>query len=249
MSLTNSGPGQTVSSNLQPITGLFDTAGNLLQLYGPGGLTIPTTIGPTTYANLPSASANPGMEAFVSDWGANGTKVRSINGRWLPMNGQTVLKRMGGAVSGIANTETILAQIQVPAGAIQSGDLIYIRMSANKSGTTDSIQVSLRVGTTGTVSDTAITGLSALSIASTTNVTSGVLFGVRVLSNTSMQKMGMNGTNFGSYSSGSTGVIAAATTGLSDISSNAIWLTMTVKSSGTTDTVGAQELTIIHEAG
>jgi hypothetical protein len=156
---------------------------------------------------------------------------------------------MGAAVSGIANTETIASQVQVPAGYLQAGDIIFIRVSANKSGSTDNLLVSLRVGTAGTTADTALTGLSGLSIASTTNVTAGVMIGARIISNTSAQKMGMNGSNFGSYSSGSSSAIAAATTGLSDLSANAVWLTFTIKSSGTTDTVGIQELTIVHEAG
>jgi hypothetical protein len=82
---------------------------------------VPNYLGSFTYATLPSASANSGLEAFASDWGVNGTKVRSNGTRWLPINGQTVLKRMGAAVSAIANTETIVIQTQLPIGALQTG--------------------------------------------------------------------------------------------------------------------------------
>lgn len=207
-------------------------------------------IGPYAWASLPAAGLVPNKRALVTDvGGAPGIHVVSDGTRWKPVNGQAVLKRMGAAVSGINNTETVVAQALLPAGILQAGDSIFMRLSANKTGTTDNLTVSLRVGTAGTTADTALTGLSALSVASTTNITAGVMLGVRVLSNTSAQKMGMNGSNFGSYSSGSTAAIAAATTGLPDLSANAVWLTFTVKSSGATDTVGVQELSIIHEAG
>jgi hypothetical protein len=33
------------------------------------------------------------------------------------------------------------------------------------------------------------------------------------------------------------------------MTANAVWITLTIKSSGTTDTVGWQEASIIHEVG
>src|SRR4051812_13805676 len=94
----------------------------------------PSSLGVVTFANLPSAASNPSVSAFVSDWGANGTTVRSNGTRWIPTNGQTVLKRMGAPVTGITNSETIVAQVQVPIGTFQSGDTILIRFAGGKSG-------------------------------------------------------------------------------------------------------------------
>lgn len=41
MSSTNNGPAQTTSLNLQPLTGAFDGSGKLVQVYGPGGVSVP----------------------------------------------------------------------------------------------------------------------------------------------------------------------------------------------------------------
>jgi hypothetical protein len=211
--------------------------------------------GQFTYASLvsiaPCTAALNGYGAFVTDWGTNGTEVRCKGSatRWVPVNGETTLTRMGVAVSAIANTETIVIQTQLPIGALQAGDMIFIRGSVNKSGTTDTLQLTVRWGTAGTTADTALTGLSAYQQLSAATMAGGPIIGFRVISNTSAQKLGANSNASSPYGSTGSAALAAATTSLADASSNAIWITVTIKSSSTTDTVGAQEFSIIHEAG
>jgi hypothetical protein len=230
---------------LQSIAGPFSISGSTS-----------ATVGAVTYATLiansPCNAARNTYTALVTDWGANGTSVRCVSAasRWLPSNGQTVVKRMGAAVTGIANTETIATQVQMPIAALQAGDTIMVYASVSKSGVTDNLQVSFRWGTAGTTSDTALTGLSLLTVLGATGQAGGFIGAIRVVSNTSAVKLGNNNAQVSPYG-GSVGTAAAAatTTGLSDASSNAIWLSFGLRSSSTTDTVGVQEVTIIHIAG
>jgi hypothetical protein len=160
-----------------------------------------------------------------------------------------VLKRAGTAVSSIANVETIVTQVQMPVGALQTGDLILIHDSVSKTGTTDSAQISVRMGTAGTTADTAITGLSSYAQLAAASVSGGGIYSIRVLSATSAQKLGNNAGGTSAYGGSGASAIAAATAGLADMTANAVWITLTIKSSGTTDTVGWQEASIIHEVG
>jgi hypothetical protein len=94
-----------------------------------------------------------------------------------------------------------------------------------------------------------LTGLSAYQQLSAATTAGAPIIGFRVISNTSAQKLGANANASSPYGSTGSAALAAATTSLADASSNAIWITATIKSSSTTDTVGAQEFSIIHEAG
>jgi hypothetical protein len=211
-----------------------------------------TALGSMTYAALVAsypASSWTNYTAFVTNWGANGTSVRSNGTRWIPNNGQVILKKMGSAVSGLASTETAVVSVQLPAGVLQAGDTIRIILSLSKTGTTDTGAISVRIGVNGTTADSALTGLSAFASLTAAQISGGPIYAVRILSSTSAQKTGNNSSNASGYGGAGAGAAAAATTGLTDMSSNAVYITVGAKSGGGTDTVGVQEVTIIHEAG
>lgn len=86
MSSSNGGPSQSISPVLQPITGAADSSGNV-QLYGPGGVAIPTynpanlvatggTIGGTSVAAVAAA----GVAGFRDDFRRATTAAGTIGG-------------------------------------------------------------------------------------------------------------------------------------------------------------------------
>ena len=200
--------------------------------------TLLTGIISTTWANRP-ASAGDGQIYLFTDIGSSGTLMRYANSRWRPLAGQAQLASLGAAVTGIANSETIVLQTLIPAGAWQNNDTIRLWLTTTKTGTTDTGLLTVRIGTAGTTSDTAITGLSGfIFMPAAAIVASGGIVDIKLNSATSAQKLGNNTTQNGSYVGGSNA--AAATTTITDASANALYVSVAVYSGGTTNTMSIQ---------
>lgn len=200
---------------------------------------IPLYLGSFTYATLPAAASYSGMEAFASDWGANGTKVRSNGTRWLPVGGRVLHKHLGAAVTGVANTATIVLQTPLmPVGSAQAGDAFYLDITGlTKSGTTDNLNVTAYCGTAGTTSDASlITTNTPLAAASQSG---GVLYVLKVIDNTHIQRIGPISSN-GEYAVAAASALNAAVV-VSDLSANAEYLSVAIASSGTTNTVAISD--------
>lgn len=196
-------------------------------------------IGDYAYAALPAASAYTGKTAYATNLGANGSVLQSNGTRWRAVNGTAVLKALAAPVSGVVNSETIVLQTLIPAGAWQTNDTIRIWISGTKSGSTDAYLMSARIGTAGTTADTVITGLSAFSLMTATGLTGGAVFDIKLLSATSVQRTGGTTSGQGTYTAGSSsGAIAAATT-ISDASANALYVSVSIYSGGASNTVAA----------
>lgn len=202
--------------------------------------------GSGTWANRPAVVPASGTQYFATDIGENGSVWQSNGTRWRALNGEAVLKFLTTSVAGIAAVETIILQSLIPAGVLQAGDLILVdNLAVTKSGSTDSTQLTVRVGTLGTVAgDTVLTGLSAYTLQGATTIGGGYTFLVRNVSTTSMQKMGNAATGAHSMFAGSTTAVAAATAGLADNSSNAVYFSVALKSSSTNDTISGLSCTI-----
>lgn len=191
-----------------------------------------------TWANRPSSANASGLYLFT-DVGSSGTLMRYAGSRWRPLAGQAQLASLGAAVTGIANSETIVLQTLIPAGAWQTNDTIRLWLTTTKTGTTDTGLLTVRIGTAGTTSDTAITGLSGfIFMPSAAILASGGIVDIKLNSATSAQKIGNNTTQNGSYVGGS-GAVAAATT-ITDASANALYVSVAVYSGGTTNTMSIQ---------
>lgn len=190
-----------------------------------------------TWANLPAAASNAWAVTPASNLGANGTLVVSNGTRWRAINGEATLAILGNAVSGITNSENLVLQTLIPAGAWQVNDTIRIWVALIKSGTTDTVALNVRVGTAGTTSDTAVIGLTALLAAA--NVSGGFIFDLKLVSATSVQRAGAVFGNGGAYQGiSNTGAPAGVT--ISNSSSNALYVSVGIASSSTNDTVAAQ---------
>lgn len=204
--------------------------------------TLLTGIISTTWANRPSSAGNGQMYLFT-DLGASGTIMRYSGSRWRPLAGQAQLASLGAAVTGITNSETIVLQTLIPAAAWQTNDTIRVWLHGSKSGTTDTYSIWVRVGTAGTTADTAITGLSGYQFMPAAGVTGGGIYDVKLASATSAQKIGGSLTAVMSYYTNQLGALSAATV-ISDASTNPVYVSLSVASSGATNTVAVQSAQI-----
>lgn len=180
-----------------------------------------------TWANRPSSATASGLYLFT-DVGSSGTLMRYAGSRWRPLAGQAMLASLGATVTGITNTETIFLQTLIPAGAWQTNDLIRVIFSASKSGTTDTGVLTVRVGTNGTTADTSVFSSTAMSSAART---CGTVKDLKLTSATNSQEIPF-------YLGGSSSALPAAVA-ISSASANALYVSLSWASGGTTDTISA----------
>ena len=188
----------------------------------------------STYASLPAAAGCGGQLRRVSDIGPSGygSLWCCTGARWSPLNGRCNLA-MATPLSGIATSETIVLQALIPAGVLKAKDMIRLWFSLNKSGTTDSCTHRVRVGTAGTTADTQLWSGNVLGAG---NQSGGWITELGLVSATSIQRNGQGGLTVGSYSVASN-TAAAAAVAISSADSNALYVSLSILSSGATDTV------------
>lgn len=222
-----------VRATTDPLTGGVSLSVSDTQPYG-------LIYGPTTYANLPAASLLSGYMAKVSDiGGSTGSLWISDGVRWKPVNGTVRLYSsvsQSAAVSGV--TETIQRQILLPANLLQVGDRLVCKISQSKSSTSETATTRIRLGTAGTTADTQLAAIAAMT---TTNVSVGWTWDMRVNSATTVQKMG--GASTALPWGTSTGAFPAATT-VSSMTSNDLYLSFSSFMSSTVETTRIEDLTI-----
>ncbi len=192
--------------------------------------------GPVAYASLPAAAGTGALFFQVSDIGPSGAGSVWISNatRYSPLGGRVVVASMGTPVSGIANSETIELQALFPINSIQINDTVRMWVTPTKSGTTDSLTGTVRIGTAGTTSDTSVMAGTHIATAS---LSAGLVFDFKLLSATSIQKTGQGATGSGSYSTASTSAAASPVT-ITSAAANALYVSYSIKSSSTNDTVG-----------
>jgi hypothetical protein len=204
------------------------------------GIGGPLWAGSGAYATISSifpAANFSGYMALATDLGSlPGTYLVSDGTRWKILGGTATLKQLGAAAGGVTNTESLVLQTLIPAGAMRQYDSLRFWMSLTKSGTTDALNLTLRIGTAGTTADAAVISLAgAVSAAS---LTFGGVFDLKMLTTTSAQRAGTGAvTGISSYS-GQTGTAQSVAVTIPDISANAVYASIGIVSAGTTNTVG-----------
>lgn len=188
----------------------------------------------STWANIPAAG-NAGRMHFVSNAGTKGSVWLDDGTRWKPLNGFATLATLDTASSNIGNTETIVFQYLIPAGMWQTGDILRVYYGIEKSGTTDTLGFNVHVGTAGTTADTAVVNSTSLMSAANRYYASYV--DMRLNSANSAQQ---TTPNFGI--SGTAATLAAVT--ISSASANALYISVGINSSGTTDTVALRSSSV-----
>lgn len=201
-------------------------------------LTTPV-IGGTTFAGATNTTASVierisdiGETTVGSFWTYDGTTRKPINGR-------VTLYTLGAASGAINNSETIVAQIQLPAAFLHQYDRFRIFVGMSKSGTTDTGTLGVRIGTAGTTSDTQV---FSGAIMGTTILSLGAWLHFKIQTATAVRKEGFGGTGQLSEGGGSTAAYTSAVT-ISNVS-NSLYISVSILSSGATNTVKLEDCMI-----
>lgn len=195
-----------------------------------------------TWLSLPSATTA-GLIYRCSNCGTKGSVWMADGARWKPLNGSAVFASLDATSASINNVETIVFQYLIPATVWHAGDRLSFKLAGSKSGATDSYVLALRIGTAGTTSDTSIFSPTALAAA-------GRQFGeqvdVRLENATSVQTIPRTSADIG-YGGSQNAAVAAPVT-ISNVS-NPLYVSITLRSTGTTDTVNLVEGILTYIAG
>ena len=150
---------------------------------------------------------------------------------YFPFANRRLLASLNAVSSNINNTETVVLQALVPAGSWLVGTMIELpNLGATKSGTTDTCAIKIRVGTAGTSADTQILTNSPLGAANRAWNGQAVM---RLDSATTVLPVGGNSAGFQQGTANS--ALSAVT--ISSAASNALYVSVTLASSSTNDTV------------
>lgn len=124
------------------------------------GVSFKNNIESFLFKNIPAATNLQGKTIYISDVGQDGSFWSSNGTYWNPIGGEYILKSEPTEItSNGSNVESVLSQVFIPAGLFITGDVIEVDLYLEKSGTVDTSTVRIRVGSTGTVSDSSITSI------------------------------------------------------------------------------------------
>ena len=190
-----------------------------------------------TWATKPGAPVD-GQVIFVTDVGTAGTMFVycAALARWRAQNGSATLARLGAAVSGLGNVETFPLQHVIPAGGWQIGDVVEVKGTYNKSGTTDQLALTVRYGMAGSAADAAIYSLTG--ILSATQRSGGFELAFRLSDASTVQRVGAGN---GAVSYGVTATTAAEAPPVAlgaSSAANPMTLSIGLRSTGAADSVG-----------
>lgn len=199
--------------------------------------------GSSVWAAIPAANTVPqGSLWFATDIGSAGQFFKSDGStRWHPVGGAINAYTLPAPSSSLCTSETILGQYLIPANLLQVGDTLRIWVSLGKSGTTNTLDTRIRIGTLGTVSDTIITGTSGVNLLAA-NRSRGDIYDLSLVSATSIKKVGSSAVA-GSYSGVNTTAPPAATA-IASAAANALYVSYTGLSNGSTDTMSLEDFKV-----
>jgi len=193
--------------------------------------------GSFTYATLPSAAAYSGYEAYATDVGPNGAKVRSNGTRWLPVNGRAPLATLMSDITLAATTgESQGIQALIPAGLLKAADTLELIGYGAKSGGTDTYRMGLRWGTTGVIANDTAVIANTVQAMNTAGVSGEVGYALQIVSNVSVRRISGVANGSGPHNSNSATATATAVAALADSDANQIYATLTFQGGATVDT-------------
>lgn len=205
----------------------------------------------TTWAARPAAANNSSLVRFTDVGGgtasAGGGSLFYSNGtRWKPVSGGALLDAVDTANISVANTteqQLNPNHIIIPAGLVGDYDRLRVKLTLSKSASVDSSTVRLRYGPLGTIADPVITTITVLAGA---NVSYGAQIDFKRASATSLQRLGN-----ADPSTGFNGAVASAVSApvvVSNMDSNAMYLTISSQMTGGTETVSLMDFTLFLDA-
>lgn len=182
-----------------------------------------------TWANKPSTYAV-GQPVFISNVGTKGSHWQYDGTVWKPLTGQALLASLDSQSSTVGTAETIRFQYQLPATFWQIGDILRVDFGGQKSGTTNTLAALIRIGTAGTVA-----GDQSMSVGGAVlpagSVSGGFVYDFRLESATTATGIAAAFQGYGTSSSS-----AYSTRTIQNVS-NSLWVSTTIVSNGTVDTV------------
>lgn len=190
----------------------------------------PTSVAPSyTWATKP-ASYTAGQPIFISDIGAKGSHWYWDGTIYKPVGNEVLLASLDTPSSAVDNVaEVVKHQILLPAAMLVVGDRITVRATLTKSGTTDTGSLRVRVGTAGTIADSAPYAATYLSAAQQHG---GILVDFKVASATTTLVAGRSDLGYG----GATTNAAPSAFTISNIS-GALYISVGILAGGATNTV------------
>lgn len=226
---------------------LYDNSGVVGELAttGSGSAVLATAPTFTTSITFPSvawasvpAAGTAGKLVRVSNMGPNGGLMMDDGTRWRPVGGCFTYSTLNTPSSSISNSDTVVfTSTAFPANFLKVGDRLRLWYQQTRSGTTDVANLAVRLGTAGTTADAVILGGAAVSSIGSTNVTVAVVTSLIVKDATTLTQLGnTSGVNSGQgYSASSTSNSAGDVT-ISNITSNALILSMSINTAQNTTT-------------
>lgn len=205
----------------------------------------------TAWAARPAAAGNTGLVRFSDVGGGTGStgggSLFYSNGtRWKPVNGGALLDAVDTPNISIANTaeqQLNPNHIAIPAGLVGDFDRLRLKLTLSKSAAVDSSTVRVRYGPLGTVADPVITTITVLSAA---NQSYGAQIDFKRASATTLQKLGNADPSTGFNGAVASAVTAAVT--VSNMDSNAMYLTISSQMMTGTETVSLVDFTLFLDA-
>lgn len=194
-------------------------------------------IGSYTFATLPSASANSGRVAVVTDIGYGGSLWRSNGATWEPTSAIDLRKASGTINCPAGTAEGVRDQILIPGGLLKVGSVLDVEGMVTKSGATEGLSLYVRIGSAGTVADAAV--LSSTSMITNTNRTSRFTIPIRLAGATSAESVSIASQPAASGVTTNTPTAITIPTISSDL-----YLSVTTKMSASTETAYFSRLVI-----
>lgn len=205
----------------------------------------------TTWAARPSAANNSSIlrvtDVGGGTVGTGGGSVFYSNGtRWKPVNGGAILDAVDTANISVANT--VEQQLNpnhavIPAALIGDYDRLRLKLTLSKSAGVDSSTIRLRYGPLGTIADPVITTITVLAGA---NLSYGAQIDFKRASATTLQKLGNADPNTDFNGAVASALPAPVT--VSNMDSNAMYLTISSQMTAGTETVSLFDFTIFLDA-
>ena len=181
-----------------------------------------------------------GREYLATDLGSAGVLFRwsSLLGLWRLAHDQIIAFRDTAVVGAAGAGTQILSQLSIPAGLIMACGRISLQNSFSKSGATDAAtNITVRIGITGTTSDTVIVSVANPMSAANRSWPAETM--LRPLSSTSLAPGGGATLTSSFVGSGSGGIYASAIT-VPDMLSTALIFSASITMAGSTDTPTSQ---------
>jgi hypothetical protein len=197
------------------------------------GIDTEVSIGAGTFAQMKAATGMADGALFrVTNYGKGGSLWRysSTLTEWFPTAPLKVYENTA-LISGVAQTaDQLLVAIPLEANLIK-GKVFKVYVTAGKSGTTDTMTLTPKMGSNGTIADASLGGLTAYSAGTRA---AGSTFAFRMASATSAERLG--GPNGAPFFGGTTGSAINAATTVADVTTQTVNFDLCCTMSGTADT-------------